>query len=54
MMPRPPHLAPEKGDGDDDWPERWGRRIGAVLGPALLALAALWLAWHLFAQQPPA
>ena len=48
-MPRPQGLAPE----DQDWPEAWGKRIGAVLGP-LLVLAALWFVWHLATPQLPA
>ena len=43
-MPQPGR---EAGVEKDDWAERWGKRIGAVLGPALLSLAVLWLLWHL-------
>jgi hypothetical protein len=34
---------PPLGEGDEDWTERWGRRIGRVIGFALAAF----LLWHL-------
>ena len=30
-------------EGDDDWAEVWGKRIGRVLGPVLLVGLAVWL-----------
>lgn len=39
---------PKPDAAEDDWAERWGRRIGAVLGPALLALLAAWALYRLY------
>jgi hypothetical protein len=30
--------------GEDDWAERWGKRLGLILGYGL----ALFLLWHLY------
>ena len=32
-------------DRSDDWAERWGRRLGLIIGYGL----ALFLLWHLYA-----
>lgn len=39
-MPRPEAA-------DEDWAEYWGRRIGAVLGPALMVLLLVWFLYRL-------
>ena len=31
-------------DAEDDWTERWGKRLGLILGYGL----ALFLLWHLY------
>lgn len=41
-FPRPSELS-----GDGDWPEVWGRRIGAVLGPLIIFGLGAWLLFHL-------
>jgi tetrahydromethanopterin S-methyltransferase subunit G len=35
---------PTFAEGDKDWTERWGRRLGRAFG----VLLALYLLWHLF------
>ncbi len=36
--------SPVAGEGETDWPERWGKRLGLIIGYGL----ALFLLWHLY------